>query len=102
GADADGPGRPDPLQRVRTDVVAAPPDLLGVLDRGVDERPHLLLGHRVQHALVVVDLEHELHRILLTGQAPSGGIAVASFSIRYTRRIDCNTLPRQANDRVTS
>src|SRR5439155_1593903 len=38
GADADGPGRPDPLQSVRGDVVAAPSDLLGVLDRGVDKR----------------------------------------------------------------
>src|SRR5216117_615425 len=70
GADADRPGRPGPLQSVRGDVVAAPSDLLGVLDRGVDKSLHLLLGHRVQHVLVVVDREHELHRIVLTGEAP--------------------------------
>src|SRR2546429_3111754 len=70
GADADGPGRPGPLESVRGDVVAAPSDLLGVLDRGVDQRLHLRLGHRVQHVLVVVDHEHELHRLLLTGEAP--------------------------------
>src|SRR5262245_3883482 len=78
GPDADGPGRPPPLQSVRDDVVSALSDLLGVLDRGVDKRLHLLLGHRVQHALVVVDREHELHRILLTAEA-------LSFSTRYER-----------------
>src|SRR5262249_35786446 len=62
----DGSGRPGPLQGVQDEVVAAPSDLLGVLDRGVDERLHLVLGHRVQHGLVVVDREHELHRMLLT------------------------------------
>src|SRR5262249_1597492 len=65
GLDADGPGRAGPFQSVRGDVMAAPLELLGVLDRGVDERLHLLLGHRVQHLLVVMDREHELHRILL-------------------------------------
>src|SRR5712691_4248259 len=70
GAGPDGAGRPGPLESVRGDVVAAPSDLLGVLDRGVDKRLHLRLGHRVQHVLVVVDHEHELHRILLTGEAP--------------------------------
>src|SRR5881628_1440853 len=74
--DADGPGRPGPLQSVRGDVVAAPFDLLGVLYRGVDKSLHLLLGHRVQHVLVVVDREHELHRVLLIGM---------SFSTRYGR-----------------
>src|SRR5437660_6795202 len=68
GADADGSGRPGRLQSVRDDVVAAPSELLGILDRGVDESLHLLLGHRVHHLLVVVDREHELHRILLTGE----------------------------------
>src|SRR5213083_2415774 len=67
GAGADGPGRLGPLESVRGDVVAAPSNLLRVLDRGVDKRLHLLLGHRVQHVLVVVDHEHELHRNLLTG-----------------------------------
>jgi len=70
GADTDRPGRPGPLQSVRGDVVAAPSDLLGVFDRGVDKSLHLLLGHRVQYVLVVVDREHELHRIVLTGEAP--------------------------------
>src|SRR5437660_8050435 len=70
GADADGPRRPGPLQSVRDDVVAAPSDLLGVLDRGVDKGLHLRLGHRVQDVLVVAGREPELHRILLTGEAP--------------------------------
>src|SRR5919106_1982461 len=72
GADADGPGRPDPLQSVRSDVVAAPSNLLGVLDCGVDKGLHLLLGYHVQHVLVVVDHENELHRILLRGEIPPG------------------------------
>src|SRR5262245_9040392 len=80
GLDADGPSRAGPLQGVRGDVVAVPFELLGVLDRGVDERLHLLLGHRLQHLLVVVDREHELHRILLSALS---GVALASFSRRY-------------------
>src|SRR5262249_60326152 len=84
GRDADGPGRAGPFQSVRGDVMAAPLELLGVLDRGVDERLHLLLGHRVQHLLVVMDREHELHRILLPSVS---GIAGMSLSTRYTNRI---------------
>src|SRR5262249_58062574 len=40
GLDANGPGRAGPLQSVRRDVVAVPFELLGVLDRGIDERLH--------------------------------------------------------------
>src|SRR5204863_112606 len=69
GAHVDGPGGPDTLQRVRGDEVTAPSELLRVLDRGVDKSLHLLRGHRVQHLLVVIDREHELHRSLLTGEA---------------------------------
>jgi hypothetical protein len=57
--------------------VTALPELLGVLDRGVDKRPHLLLGHRVQHVFVVVDREHELHRILLAGES---SVVVMAFA----------------------
>src|SRR6266851_7263436 len=71
GVDADGACRRGPLQSVRNDEVAAPSDLLRVLDRGVDESLHLLLGHRVQHLLVVVDDEHELHGNLLRSSRPN-------------------------------
>src|SRR5205823_7173435 len=86
GADADGAGRPGPLESVRDDVVAAPSDLLGILDRGVDKSLHLLLGHRVQHVLVVVDHEHELHRILLRGEAFRGASCRSRQDIPGSRR----------------
>src|SRR4030095_10765999 len=86
GADADGPGRPGPLQSVRDDEVAAPFDLLRVLDRGVDKSLHLLLGHCVQHVLIVVDREHELHRILLTGEASGSSRPPEDIPGRWTSK----------------
>src|SRR5439155_245748 len=68
--DPDGPRGPRRLQRVRDDVVAAAPDLVVVVERGIDQGLHLHLGQGLEHVLVVVDHEHELHRILLTAGDP--------------------------------
>src|SRR5262245_28633131 len=71
-ADADGPCRLGPLQGVRGDVVAAPSDLLRVLDRGVGKGLPLLLGHRVERLFAVVD--RELNFIAFSSQvAPRDG-----------------------------
>src|SRR5207245_7954452 len=53
--DPDGPRGPRRLQRVRDDVVAAAPDLVVVVERGIDQGLHLHLGQGLEHVLVVVD-----------------------------------------------
>src|SRR5581483_5329074 len=63
--DPDGPRGAGALERIGRDVVAAPADLVVVLERRVHQALHLLRRHVVQHLLVVVDQEQELHVILL-------------------------------------
>src|SRR5262249_36119633 len=63
--DPNGSGRPYALQRVRHDVVAAAPELIGVVEGRVDESLHLALGQCIEDFLVVVDRKHELHGLLL-------------------------------------
>src|SRR5262245_6252508 len=63
--DPDSPGGLSALQGVRDDIVAALSYRLVVVEGRIDEGLQLALGHRVEHVLIVIDHEHELHLVLL-------------------------------------
>src|SRR5215470_17929252 len=83
-ADPDGAGGPRPLQRVRDDVVAALLDLVAVVDGGIDEVLHLVLGHVVERAFVVEDHEQEFHCLgsLMGREGPGLAMGPISFPTR--------------------